>query len=70
MKNIKCDCPWPCPIKHKKSCDDLKCPWRVRHVLKMGKMNDYSDKEHYKTSLSIVFHTLRGNDLGQLQPKP
>jgi hypothetical protein len=38
-----CDCPWPCPIKHKKSCDAIKCPWRksiFRHV------SECSDKEN------------------------
>jgi hypothetical protein len=35
-----------------------------RHVLKMRKRNDYNNNSLRKTSLSIVLHTLRGNDLG------
>lgn len=34
------------------------------HVLKMGKMNDYNGNDPYKTSISIVLWTLRGNDNG------
>lgn len=38
----------------------------LRHVLKMRKMNDFSDNDLRKTSLSIVLHTNRGNDIEQL----
>ena len=36
------------------------------HVLKMRNMNNFNTNDGCKTSLSIVLHTNRGNDIEQL----
>ena len=40
-----------------------------RHVLRMENMNNFNHNGRYKTSLSIVLHYMRGNDIGYLRYK-